>query len=63
MAFALLTVFEPSTVKRIHKTAADFEGADARVLFCSNPLIEGGELYTMIPKDNAAIAGLREYVS
>ncbi len=62
MAFALVSLFEPSIVKNIDELAR-IEPALARVLFQNHPMLPQEEFFIMLPNEWATIGELQEEMS
>ncbi len=62
MAFALVSLFEPSIVKNIYEFAL-IEPTLAHVLFQDHPMCKQEEFFILLPSERAAIGELQEEMS
>ncbi len=62
MAFALVSLFEPSIVRNIYEFAR-IEPTLAHLLFLSHPMLPQEEFFIMLPNERATIGELQEEMS
>ena len=62
MAFALISLFEPSIVKNIYEFAL-IEPTMAHVLFQNHPMCNQEEFFILLPSERATVGELQEEMS